>query len=136
VAPKLAKAKAIPKADSQKLSSASSPAVAIAMREIKYLLRTPVYLFNSLAVLVIVPVILVIPLISGGISEQLNRYALRDEIPRLVQISALAGFIALMALFTPAASSSFHVRAGSFGFPRLYRSGQRSRSTVKFSTAI
>lgn len=90
----------------QKLSSASSPAMAIAMREIKYLLRTPIYLFNSLAVLVIVPVILVIPLISGGALTGLLE-ALRHEIPRLLQVMSLAGFIALMALFTPAASSSF-----------------------------
>ncbi len=90
----------------RKLSSTSSPATAIAWREIKYLLRTPVYLFNSLAVLVIVPVILVIPLISGGALTTLID-TLRNEIPRLVQISALAGFIAMMALFTPASSSSF-----------------------------
>lgn len=91
---------------SKKLSSVSSPAKAIAMREIKYLLRIPVYLFNSFAVLIIVPVIMVIPLISGGALNSLTD-ALRDEIPRLVQISALAGFVAMMALFTPAASSSF-----------------------------
>jgi ABC-2 type transport system permease protein len=90
----------------KKMGSVSSPARAIAWREIKYLLRTPVYLFNSLAVLVIVPVILVIPLISGGALTTLIE-SLRSEIPRLVQISALAGFIAMMALFTPAASSSF-----------------------------
>ena len=90
----------------KKMGSVSSPAMAIAWREIKYLLRTPVYLFNSLAVLVIVPVILVIPLISGGALTTLIE-SLRSEIPRLVQISALAGFIAMMALFTPAASSSY-----------------------------
>jgi ABC-2 type transport system permease protein len=103
----VSKGKAIPvELLAKKLSSASSPSVAIAMREIKYLLRTPVYLFNSFAVLIIVPVILVIPLISGGSLNSLVD-ALRDEIPRVVQISALSGFIALMALFTPAASSSF-----------------------------
>lgn len=90
----------------KKLSSFSSPVMAIAMREIKYLLRTPVYLFNSLAILVIVPVILIIPLISGGALTALID-SLRSEIPQLVQISALAGFIAMMALFIPAASSSF-----------------------------
>lgn len=90
----------------QKLSSSSTPAVAIAMREIKYLVRTPVYLFNSLSVLVIVPVVLVIPLISGGAITTLID-SLRSEIPRLAQVSALAGFIAMMALFAPAASSSY-----------------------------
>jgi ABC-2 type transport system permease protein len=97
----------------QKLSSSSAPAVAIAMREIKYLLRTPVYLFNSLAILVIVPVILVIPLISGGALTTLID-SLRSEIPRLVQVSALAGFIAMMALFTPAASSSYSREGSQF----------------------
>ncbi len=97
----------------QKLNSSSTPAVAIAMREIKYLLRTPVYLFNSLAILVIVPVILVVPLISGGALTTLID-SLRSEIPRLVQVSALAGFIAVMALFTPAASSSYSREGSQF----------------------
>ncbi len=98
---------------SKKLSAAYSPAIAIAMREIKCLLRTPIYLFNSLAVLVIVPVILVIPLISGGALTTLID-SLRNEIPRLLQISALAGFIAMMALFAPAASSSFSREGSQF----------------------
>ncbi len=98
---------------SKKMSAASSPAIAIAMREIKYLLRTPIYLFNSLAVLVIVPVILVIPLISGGALTTLIA-SLRNEIPRLLQISSLAGFIAMMALFAPAASSSFSREGSQF----------------------
>jgi len=108
----VSKSKALSKdAMAQKLSSSSAPAVAIAMREIKYLLRTPVYLFNSLAILVIVPVILVIPLISGGALTTLID-SLRSEITRLVQVITLAGFIAVMALFTPAASSSYS-REGS-----------------------
>lgn len=90
----------------KKMGSVSSPAMAIAWREIKYLLRTPVYLFNSLAVLVIVPVVLIIPLISGGSLTSLID-GLNYEIPRLFQVASLAGFIALMGLFTPAASSSF-----------------------------
>ncbi len=97
----------------QKLSSSSAPAVAIAMREIKYLLRTPVYLFNSLSILVIVPVILVIPLISGGALTAVID-SLHNEIPRLVQVIALAGFIAVMALFTPAASSSYSREGSQF----------------------
>lgn len=90
----------------KKLNSSSSPAMAIAMREIKYLLRTPVYLFNSLAVLVIVPVILLIPLINGGTLNSLID-ELSYEIPHLFQVVSLAGFMALMGLFTPASSSSF-----------------------------
>ncbi len=102
----------------KKLNSSSSPAMAIAMREIKYLLRTPVYLFNSFAVLVVIPVILIIPLISGGVLTSLTD-SLLSEIPRFIQISALAGFLALMALFTPAASSSFSREGRQFWISQL-----------------
>ncbi len=90
----------------RKTSGAISPAWAIAFREIKYLIRTPIYLFNSLAMVAIVPVVLVIPMFSGEGLEPLLA-GLQDTIPRVVQIMAGAGFIGVMALFAPAASSSF-----------------------------
>jgi ABC-2 type transport system permease protein len=114
----------------QKLSSSSTPAVAIAMREIKYLLRTPVYLFNSLSILVIVPVILVIPLISGGaITTMID--SLRSEISRLAQVSALAGFIAMMALFAPAASSSYSREGKQFWISQVIPVSAKEQVTGK-----
>ncbi len=90
----------------RRTAGASSPALAIAMREIKYLLRTPIYLFNSLAMIAVVPVVLLISLITGGGLESLLSI-LRDGAPRMLQILGGAAFIGVMALFTPAASSSF-----------------------------
>lgn len=90
----------------RKTAGALSPAWAIAFREIKYLIRTPIYLFNSLVMVAIVPVILVIPMITGGGLEPLLA-SLQDTVPRVVQILAAAAFIGIMALFAPAASSSF-----------------------------
>lgn len=87
------------------LGRVSSPRWAIALRELKILIRTPVYLFNSLATLVIVPVILVVPLLSGGelslLIEELNRPGLGG-----VLNLAGAGFIAIMSIFSAALSSS------------------------------
>jgi ABC-2 type transport system permease protein len=90
----------------RKTAGTSSPAWAIAMREIKYLVRTPIYLFNSLALLAIVPLVLVIPIITGGGVAHLLA-SLRDAVPRVVQIMGAAGITGVMALFLPAASSSF-----------------------------
>ncbi|MDW7739667.1 MAG: hypothetical protein SCJ97_06375 [Bacillota bacterium] len=90
----------------RKITAVASPSRAIAMREIKYLLRTPVYLFNSLVILIIVPVFLVIPLISEGAITDIIA-TLRNEIPLFAQIGFISGFIAIMAIFAPASSSSF-----------------------------
>lgn len=90
----------------KKIASVSTPGQAIAAREIKYLLRTPVYLFNSLAILIIAPVFLIIPLIGGGTISAFVE-TIRVEVPILLQIIFLVFFIAVMALFAPAASSSF-----------------------------
>ncbi len=121
----------------KKLSTSSSPAMAIALREIKYLLRTPVYLFNSLSVLVIVPVILVIPLISGGaLTNSIDM--LRDEIPRLFQVMSLAGFMALMSLFAPAASSSFSREGRQFWVSQIIpvRAEEQVNGKVLYSYLI
>ena len=90
----------------KKLSRTGSPIKAIAAREIKILIRTPIYLFNSVAMLIILPVVLLIPVISGqnvaGISD------LIQSMPNRAFLNlAGAAFIAMMALFTPAASSAF-----------------------------
>ena len=90
----------------KKLQKKAPVAVAIARREIKYLLRTPVYFFNSLLLLILVPVIMLIPLIKGGLTGDLAIY-LQSGLPDILKIGALAGFMAMMALFTPASSSTF-----------------------------
>lgn len=95
-----------PEALARKTAGASAPAWAIAMREIKYLIRNPIYLFNSLAMVAVVPLVFLLPLLTGGELEQLIA-RLQEEVPRIVLILGGAGFIGVMALFAPAASSSF-----------------------------
>lgn len=90
----------------RKTAGALSPVWAIARREIKYLIRTPIYLFNSLAMVAILPAALIIPLIAGGTLEQ-SLLAIQAAVPRVGQVLGGAGFIGVMALFAPAASSSF-----------------------------
>lgn len=100
------KGKAISREElARRTSGSSSPVLAIAMREIKYLIRTPIYLFNSLAMLGFVPILLGIQIAAFGGMEQLT--ATVQNAPMFVQIAGAAGFVAVMALFTPAASSSF-----------------------------
>jgi ABC-2 type transport system permease protein len=90
----------------RKLSQVSSPAMAIARREIKILLRTPIYLFNSVGMLLIAPIILVLPSFTGQegnpLLSLLSMAGSRIFVPLVG--SAVVG---VMAIFTPAASSSF-----------------------------
>lgn len=90
----------------RKMAQVSSPAAAIAAREIKLLVRTPIYLFNSIGVLVIVPVALLLPLLMGEAVDPLLAIFLQPGNRFFVNLAG-AAFIAIMGAFTPASSSSF-----------------------------
>ncbi|HZK24335.1 MAG TPA: hypothetical protein VFC74_02985 [Oscillospiraceae bacterium] len=87
------------------MSQVSSPAWAIAKREIKVLLRTPIYFFNSVAVILIMPLAMFLPLIWGNAMEPILTM-LETLAPLYLNLGAAAS-IALVAAFAPAASTSF-----------------------------
>ena len=90
----------------QKLVRTGSPVKAIAMREIKTLFRTPIYMFNSVSMLVILPVALIIPALSGQGLEPIVELIQGADARFYVNLVG-AAVIGLMAIFTPAASSSY-----------------------------
>ncbi len=90
----------------KKISRASSPISAIALREIKILFRTPIYLFNSVGILILLPVIMLIPALSGGGLAPLLDLVRNQEARVLINLGG-AAFMGTMALFAPASSSSF-----------------------------
>jgi ABC-2 type transport system permease protein len=102
----------------RRLSRSSNPVWAIAAREIKILVRTPVFLFNSLAVLVIAPAALILPLISGDSLGTLLPLAANPEIRPTVVVAA-AGFVAFMSIFTPALSSSVSREGRTFWISKV-----------------
>ncbi len=90
----------------RKISRVSSPVLAIASREIKILIRTPIYLFNSVGIFVLLPVIMLIPAITGGGLSTLIDMVRSQEARVMVNLGG-AAFMGVMALFAPASSSSF-----------------------------
>jgi ABC-2 type transport system permease protein len=95
-----------------------SPAWAIAVREIKSLLRTPIYFFNSVAIIFLVPALLIIPLlVSGGLSQ--IHLALEMIESRFLLLLLLAGIIGATALFAPATSSSFSREGRTFWISKI-----------------
>ena len=81
-----------------------SPAMAICRREWRMLLRTPIYVTNSLAGGLMAPIVLLLPQLTAGSELGLDTLlgALRIHIdPSLVTL-ALAAFLALMAAINPA----------------------------------
>jgi len=83
---------------------ARHPIVSIAIREIKILIRVPIYLFNSIFILVIAPIALFFPLLMGTGGVNIDEYIGLVE-PELLVLGGI-GFFGLMALFGPALSSS------------------------------
>lgn len=102
----------------KKLSRDSSPAMAIAMREIKILIRTPIYMFNSIFVVLLVPVLFVIPAVTGGNLNAILNMAKSSADP-FVLVVAGAGFIGAMSIFAPAASSSFSREGRQFWISKV-----------------
>ncbi len=89
-----------------KIGVSGSPVWAIARREIIYLIRTPIYLFNSLLLAAVLPLAFFVPVIAGGSMEQILDLLMVMDL-RLLQILGVGGFMAVLTLFIPAASSSF-----------------------------
>ncbi|HHX75600.1 MAG TPA: hypothetical protein GX699_11910, partial [Firmicutes bacterium] len=90
----------------RKMMKVSSPAVAIAAREIKLLFRTPIFLFNSIGVLVIAPVAMLLPLLTGGAMDPFLALLTHSGNRFYVNLVG-AAFIGIMGAFIPASSSSF-----------------------------
>lgn len=121
----------------RRLARASSPIWAIAMREIKTLVRTPIYLFNSLAMLLILPLILLIPGLGGGGLPPLLQFA-QTHSHRIILNLGAAAFIGGMALFTPAASSSFSREGKLFWISRIIpvKPAEQVRGKILYSYLI
>ena len=102
----------------KKMSASSSPVRAIAMKEIKMLMRTPIYLFNSVGVLVIAPIAMLVPLIAGDAAEPLLQLFQQTDAGILVNLAG-AAFIGAMAAFAPAASSSFSREGRQFWISQI-----------------
>lgn len=121
----------------RKMSRSASAAWTIALKEIKYLIRTPIYLFNSIAMLAVVPLALIIPVITGG---GLNNIidSLTGITPRAAQVLGGAAFIGVMALFTPAASSSFSREGKQFWISKVIPvpPGKQIQGKVLYSLMI
>jgi len=82
----------------------ASPIRAIARREIRILVRTPIFMFNSVAMLVILPLISVFTMFMPG-SDTL-RALIQSGVARQTIMLGAAGFIATMGMFAPSPASA------------------------------
>ncbi len=88
----------------ERKTKARHPILSISIREIKILIRVPIYLFNSVFILVVAPLALFFPLLMGTGGMDINEYIGIVD-PDLLILGGI-GFFGLMALFGPALSSS------------------------------
>ncbi len=83
-----------------------SPVMAIALRDIRLLIREPMVLLNSVAMVFLLPVLMVIPILAGGQAAQESLQAMALGNPIVSNLSG-AGYVATMALMATASSSAF-----------------------------
>lgn len=90
-----AKGKGSRKVDLNKSTKETNPSIAIALKEIKLLFRTPIYLINSIGGVIIVPIILVMStFVDGGESMEPIRLILEGK-PYLITLFGIGLIIAL-----------------------------------------
>jgi ABC-2 type transport system permease protein len=101
-----------------KLKKESHPSIAVFMLDMKLILRTPPYILNCLAMVILMPVILIVmPILSGnmaveGITKVYKEYY---SIINLV----LIGFFIFIAVTNPTASTTFSREGKNFWISRL-----------------
>lgn len=95
---------------------ASGPARAIMLRDFRMLVRTPIYVLNSVAMIFLLPVFLALPLLLGGTTQSLFLGSLLD--PTFSRLAG-AGYLVVMALFAPASSTAFSREGRLFWVSRV-----------------
>ncbi|HAI21006.1 MAG TPA: hypothetical protein DCM14_03810, partial [Clostridiales bacterium UBA8153] len=82
---------------SRRMRAARGPVIAIMLREWRMLIREPIVAFNSVVVIVIMPVVMVIPLLFGGGQAMQGLSAMLLGNPTVAYLVG-AGYVCFMAL--------------------------------------
>lgn len=112
------KDKSIVEIEKENLFKPYPPYISIFIKEIKMLFRTPIYLFNSIGGVVIVPIILIMTLIING-KEALSPIGVIGENKPYLLILIGAGFIALLGIMSSVGSTTFSREGKNFWILRI-----------------
>lgn len=90
-----AKRKRVSNTELEKLSKPKHPIVAVLLRELRILVRTPVFMMNSIGAVIMIPIFIVVPaVISGEMTETISQLNIREYFPIFIfVVMALIGFI-------------------------------------------
>lgn len=91
--------------DMAKSVSVSSPAIALAKKEIIMLFKTPVYLLNSIGGVIVIPIILVMSVVTGEESME-PLIELLDAYPHFLTLVAI-GMVVLLGIMNSIGSTTF-----------------------------
>lgn len=116
----VAKGKAVTFAELPELfSKARSNYLSLALKEIKLLIRTPIYMFNSIAIVILIPLLMLVPFLTRGtMGLDIELLILGLDLELIIIGGAI--FIAMMAIFAPALSSSISREGKLFKQAKLF----------------
>ncbi|EOD01625.1 putative ABC transporter permease subunit [Caldisalinibacter kiritimatiensis] len=101
----------------KKTSKKNHPIIAIMMRDLRILIRTPIFMMNSIGSIIVIPIAIAIPLVtSKEVANSLMRYYTVDNLPIInLAIVALIIFIATSGV----ASTTFSREGRKFWISRI-----------------
>lgn len=97
-------------------SAVNRPYIALAKKEIKMLLKTPVYLMNSLGGVILIPIIMIMSMVTGEASFEPLRQVLQEN-KEIVALAAI-GFIGILGLLNNVTSTTFSREGKNFWIQR------------------
>lgn len=105
----------------REISKGNRPYIAIFKTDMITMFKTPIYLFNCFGIVIILPVILMFPLVTGSEMEGLSMNMLLDMYYQNTDYAGfiLAGAIMLTGAMTPIASTTFSREGKYFWISRI-----------------
>ncbi|RKD31957.1 putative ABC transporter permease subunit [Thermohalobacter berrensis] len=102
----------------KRASKANHPVVSILLREIKLLLRTPIFLINSIGAIIVIPIALLIPLIASPEVFEYIKGLYSEEFINIANYF-LIGFVIFISATNGVASTTFSREGKQFWISRV-----------------
>ena len=116
------------------ITDVNSPVIAIYKNDIRLMLRTPIYMFNTVGVMVILPVMILIMSFASGINKQLDLTALNSY--KELSVLILTAVYTLFIGFTPILSTTFSREGQCFWITKTIPVSYKEQINARLLTHI
>ncbi len=113
----------------------TKPYLALAKKEIIMLFKTPIYLFNSIGGVIIVPIIMVMSAVSGGGGDMDSIAKFLETKPEFVVLAGI-GFITVMGMLNSVGATTFSREGKNLWIQRVLPIKTRDQITGRILSSV